>query len=94
MAQLQIELAWVNFAKTQLTRGNTPSFGKIGSMFGGDMMRQEIESVEIKSAKGQKSSKVGGAGQTQLEIEKFNLKLREGKLRKELEFSSNRTNHL
>ena len=60
-------------------------------MFAGNMMRQEVESVEIKSAKGQKSGKTGGAGETQLEIEKFNLRLRESKLKKELETTSNRT---
>jgi hypothetical protein len=62
-------------------------------MFQGDMMRQEIDQVEIKSAKGRSTGKVGGAGQTQLEIEKFNLKLRETKIRKELESSSNRVQH-
>ena len=43
-----------------------------------------MANVEIKSAKGQKASAVGGAGETQLDIEKYNIKLREGKLKKEL----------
>ena len=47
-------------------------------------MRLEMANVEIKSAKGQKSSAVGGAGETQLDIEKYNIKLREAKLKKEL----------
>jgi GTPase len=71
-----------------------PSFGKLGSMFFGDMMRQEIEEVEIKSAKGRSSNSVSGAGQTQLEIEKFRLRLRESKIKKELENSNLRAQHL
>ena len=47
-------------------------------------MRLEMANVEIKSAKGQKSSAVGGAGETQLDIERYNIKLREAKLKKEL----------
>ena len=48
-------------------------------------MRNEIAEVEIKSAKGQKAGAVGGAGETQLSLEKYNIKLREAKLRKELD---------
>ena len=57
-------------------------------------MRQEIDTVEIKSAKGRNTGKTGGAGETQLEVEKFTLRLRESKLRKELESSNLRVNHL
>ena len=63
-AQLQIELAWLRYAKTLLSRGGAPNFGKVGSMFQGNLMRQETAEVEIKSAKGQKASAVGGAGET------------------------------
>ena len=38
-AQLQIELAWLRYAKTLLSRGGAPNFGKIGSMFTGNLMR-------------------------------------------------------
>lgn len=47
-------------------------------------MRQELVEVEIKSGKGTKSVTVGGSGETQLEMEKQNIKEREAKLRKEL----------
>jgi len=40
-AQIQIELAWLKFARTMLVRGGTPNFGKVGSMFGGNLMNQE-----------------------------------------------------
>lgn len=48
-------------------------------------MRQETTEVEIKSAKGRSAGTVGGAGETQLDIEKYNIKLREARLRKELD---------
>lgn len=41
LAQLQIELAWLRYARTLLIRGNTPSFGQVRSMFGGNLMRQD-----------------------------------------------------
>ena len=43
-------------------------------MFEGNLMRQETTEVEIKSAKGQKAGAVGGSGETQLDMEKFNIK--------------------
>ena len=48
-------------------------------------MRQETNEVEIKSAKGRKAGSVSGAGETQLEIEKYNIKIQEARLRKELD---------
>lgn len=81
MAQLQIELAWLRYARTLLHRGNTPSFGSIRGMFGGNLMRYDTVEVEIKSAKGQGSrGPMGGAGETQLQMEQYKLKLREAKL--------------
>ena len=54
----------MNYAKTLLNRGNTPSFGVIRNMFGGNLMRQEVVNMEIKSAKGQKANgQVGGSGE-------------------------------
>jgi hypothetical protein len=44
-------------------------------------MRHDTVDVEIKSAKGQGSrGLMGGAGETQLQVEQYNLKLREAKL--------------
>ena len=37
-------------------------------------MRNEVAEVEIKSAKGQKAGAVGGSGETQLSLEKYNIK--------------------
>ena len=93
-AQLQIELAWLRYAKTLLARGGAPNFGKIGSMFQGNMMHQETADVQIVSAKGQKAGAVGGSGETQLEMEKFNIKIREAKLRKELTLHTQKENNM
>ena len=57
-------------------------------------MRLEMAQVEIKSAKGQKASAVGGAGETQLDIERYNIKLREAKLKKEIAEHSSKGAHL
>ena len=81
MAQLQIELAWMRYARTLLNRGGAPSFGQVRNMFSGNLMRQDTVEVEIKSAKGQGGKgSIGGAGETQLQVEKYNLKVREARL--------------
>jgi 50S ribosomal subunit-associated GTPase HflX len=55
-------------------RGGSPTFGTIGNIFKGNLMRLDITEVEIKSAKGRKSGGsagfTGGGGETQLEIER------------------------
>lgn len=52
-----------------------------------------MDEVELVSAKGRKTGKVGGAGETQLEIERYHIKVREAKLRKELEELVSRKDH-
>ena len=48
-------------------------------------MRQEAVELEIKSAKGQGSrGPIGGAGETQLQMEQYTLKVREAKLNQAL----------
>ena len=65
----------------------------MGSIFDGDLMRQEIIEVEIKSGKGTKTTTVGGSGETALEMEKQNLKDRQAKLSKELSDLNDREHH-
>ncbi|CDW87062.1 gtp-binding protein [Stylonychia lemnae] len=87
IAQLQIELAWLGYARTMLVRGGAPTFGQLGSIFQGNLMRLDISEVEIKSARGRKSGGsgvMGGEGETQLEIERRKLTDRETKITKEL----------
>ncbi len=57
----------------------------MGSIFDGNLMKQEIQEVEITSGKSTKSTTMGGTGETVLEIEKQTIKDREAKLKKELE---------
>ncbi|TNV74652.1 hypothetical protein FGO68_gene7971 [Halteria grandinella] len=86
-AQLQLELAWLKYARTMLVRGGAPTFGQLGSIFQGNMMRAEMVEVGIKSAKGRKSGSggtIGGEGETQLEMERRKLTDRESKITEEL----------
>lgn len=85
--QLQIELAWLNYAKTMLVRGGAPTFGQLGNIFQGNMMRLDIQEVEIKSTKARRSGgsgALGGEGETQLEMERRRLGEREAKILKEM----------
>lgn len=38
-SQIQIELAWLNYARSLVYRGGAPTFGQLGSMFDGNLMR-------------------------------------------------------
>lgn len=59
-------------------RGNTPSFGQIRNMFGGNLMRQDTVELEVKSEKGTGGTgSIGGQGETQLQVEQYNLRKRE-----------------
>ena len=75
----------MTYARTMLVRGGAPTFGQIGSIFQGNMMRLDVQEVEIKSARGRKAGNVGGEGETQLEMERRRLTDREAKITKELE---------
>jgi hypothetical protein len=39
---LQLELAWLKYARTMLVRGGAPTFGQLGNIFQGNMMRMEV----------------------------------------------------
>jgi len=57
----------LKYARTMLVRGGAPTFGQLGSIFQGNMMRAEMVEVGIKSAKGRKSGSggtIGGEGET------------------------------
>lgn len=38
LAQVQIELAWLRYAKSLIVRGGSPTFGRVGQMFDGNLM--------------------------------------------------------
>ena len=94
IAQIQIELAWLKYARTMLMRGNTPTFGQVRNMFGGNLMRQEMVEMGIKNERGQGTKgSIGGQGETQLQVEQFNLKVREAKLGAQLKEHLAKQNH-
>jgi 50S ribosomal subunit-associated GTPase HflX len=76
ISKLQIELAWLEYARTNLTRGTGPTFGKFGKLFETDLTINPTEEVEIKSYRGRGTSGKGGIhgqGETQLELERRQL---------------------
>lgn len=85
LSKFQIELAWLDFARTNLVRGSGPSFGRLGNLFGGNLeMNEEVE-IEVVSAKQRGSSGRGGlqgAGETQLELERRNINNRKAELKR------------
>ena len=83
----------MTYARTMLVRGGAPTFGQIGSIFQGNMMRLDVQEVGIKSARGRKSGNVGGEGETQLEMERRRLTDREAKITKELEMIELKVQH-
>ena len=64
MAQIQIELAWLRYARTLLSRGNSPTFGVLKGLFSGNLMRTDIADMEVKSGRGEGQGTRGGAGET------------------------------
>jgi hypothetical protein len=73
ISKLQIELAYLDYAKLNLARGTGPSFGKIGEIYKSGQSFNESVEVEIKSYKGRGTSGTGGiqgSGEKQIELEK------------------------
>lgn len=67
-----------------LVRGGAPTFGQLGNIFRGNLMRTDIAQVEIKSARGRNTGSIGGEGETQLELERRSLAEREAKIQREI----------
>ena len=87
ISRLQIELAWLDYAKLNLTRGSGPTFGKIGKLFKDGMTINESVEVEIKSAKGRGTSGKGGihgGGETQIELERRKIEDRKAAIIQEI----------
>lgn len=90
VAKLQLELAWLRFAKSRLTRGKGQTIASLLSVYSGPLKqyclnRNFLQEVEIVSAKGRGNThKLSGEGETQLEIEKRLISDREAKIRSEV----------
>ena len=94
--RFQIELAFLNFLKSKLTREGT-TFSGMYNIFGGDLMRQferfqilivisaeEIKLEVVSSKQRGAVGKMSGSGETQLEIERRIISDKEAKIRREL----------
>ena len=86
ISKLQIELAWLDYARLFLTRGSGPTFGKIGNLFNQDLTINEPLEVEIKSFKGRGiSGAVQGSGEKQLELERRQITDRKAEIKRLIE---------
>jgi GTP-binding protein HflX len=82
MSQLQIELAYLKYIKSRLARGGHANYEKIYKEFKGSFFTDHATNFEVVSGK-QSTVKgsVGGSGETQLELEKRKVSLREGQIK-------------
>lgn len=92
-SKLQIELAYLKYVKSRLSRGGHMDFGSISSRFKNVRTYFQIfndfseftPDFEIVSGKqSAKKGAVGGSGETQLEIEKRKISSREAQIKEEL----------
>jgi 50S ribosomal subunit-associated GTPase HflX len=82
-SQLQIELAYLKYIKTRLVRGGHASYGSLYKDFGGDFLNTYHE-TQFEVVSGKQSSgrgTIGGSGETQLEIEKRKIAIRESQIK-------------
>lgn len=85
ISKLQIELAYLDYAKLNLARGAGPTFGKIGDLYKSGLSFNETVEVEIKSYRGRGTSGTGGmqgSGEKQIEIEKRQIIDRKAEINK------------
>lgn len=86
ISQIQIELAYLKYAKAKLNRGGHADFSGIYNEFKGNIYGNlhtlDFEVVSGKQSAGKGS--LGGGGETQLELEKRKIATREALLRDEL----------
>jgi small GTP-binding protein len=86
-SQLQIELAYLKYLKTRLNRGGNANFGSLYKEFGGDFL-SSYNDVSFEVVSGKQSSgrgSLGGSGETQLELEKRKVGVRESQIKEILE---------
>ena len=95
ISRLQIELAWLDYARLNITRGSGPTFGKLGKLFKeGTTLNEQVE-MEVVSYKGRGSSGRGsmqGEGETQLELEKRKIEDRKSYIINEIKLENKHRN--
>ena len=87
ISKLQIELAWLDYARLNLSRGSGPTFGQVGHLFKDDLSMNEPTEVEIKSYRGRGTSGTGGmqgSGEQQIEVERRKINNRKAEINKEI----------
>lgn len=85
LAKMQIELTFLNFAKTKLVRSGT-AFQSLTAIFSGDLMSAEEIRMEVVSARQRRSrGKLSGSGETVLEMQKRLINEKVGKIKGQIE---------
>ncbi|CAI2361074.1 unnamed protein product [Moneuplotes crassus] len=87
ISKLQIELAWLDYARLNLSRGSGPTFGRIGHLFKEDLSLNESTEVEIKSYRGRGHSGTGavqGGGEKQIELERRKINDRKAEIKRKI----------
>jgi GTP-binding protein HflX len=82
MSQLQIEFAYLRYVKSRLARGGHANYGNIYQEFKGNFFVDHAADFEVVSGKQSTvRGSVGGSGETQLELEKRKIHMREGQIK-------------
>ena len=85
LARLQIELSFLNYLKTRLVREGSTYSSNL-NIFYGDLMKAQEVNMEIISAKQRRAAQtMSGEGESQLEIERRNIKDKEAKIRRAID---------
>lgn len=86
LSRAQIELAWLDFSRARMRRGDNQTLQKMGSIFSIDSFFNDATEVEIVSYRARGGiGQVQGAGETQLEIESRIIDQKKAQLRKQIE---------
>ena len=95
ISRLQIELAWLDYARLNITRGSGPTFGKFGKLFKEGLTINEEAEMEIVSYKGRGGhGAMQGEGETQLEIERRKIEDRKSFIVNQIKLENkNRNDH-
>lgn len=83
VARLQLEVAWVRYMRTRLVRGQAIGSDRLFTLLGRDGSEPKPSSDNARASGG--VGTLGGAGETQLELQRRTLNDREAKIRNELE---------
>ena len=85
LSRLQIELSYLNYLRTRLVREGATYSSNLNIFFGDLMQAQEV-AMEVISAKQRRAARtMSGEGESQLELERRQVRDKEAKIRRDIE---------